>query len=72
MFNLKPKLNKIGYEAEVKSLWSMYVGLHTCYKGKNKKLQQRKLELILKNYLSTNCSLKFESMKMKSLVIANY
>jgi len=23
--------------AEVKSLWSLYIGLHTCYKGKNKK-----------------------------------
>jgi len=52
-----------GYEAEVRSLWSIYIGLHTSYKGKNKKLLKRKLELIFKNYLSPDCFLKFESMK---------
>jgi len=60
------------YGAEVKSLWSMYVGLHTCYKGENNELLKRKLELIFKNHLSSDCSLQFESMKMKSLVIVNY
>jgi len=62
----------IRLEAEVKSLWSLYVGLHTSYKGKNKKLLKRKLELILKNYLSSDYFLKLESMKLKSLVIVNY
>lgn len=61
-----------GYEAEVRSLWSTYVGLHTSYKGRNKKLLKRKLELIFKNYLSPDCFLKFESMKKKSSVIINY
>jgi len=37
--------------AEVKSLWSIYFGLHTCYKDRNKKMQKSNLELILKNYL---------------------
>ena len=64
--------NTVGYKAEVKSLWSVYVGLHTSYKGKNKKLLKRELELIFKNYLSPDCFLQFENMKLKSLVIVNY
>jgi len=54
---------------EVKSLWSLYVGLHTCYNGKNKKSLKSNLKPILKNYHSPDCSLKFENMKSKSLVI---
>ena len=57
------------YMTEVKSLWSLYVGLHTCYNGKNKGLLKSNLKLISKNYLSSDCSLKFENMKSKSLVI---
>jgi len=57
--------------AEVKSLWSLYVGLHTCYKGKNKELLKSNLKLISKNYLSSDCPLKFVDMKPKSLVIVN-
>lgn len=56
---------------EVKSLWSMYFGLHTCYKGKDKESQKSDLERISKNYLSPDCFLKFESMKTKSLVIVD-
>ena len=59
------------YMTEVKSLWSLYVGLHTCYKGKNKRSLKSNLKPILKNYLSSDCSLKFENMKSKSLVIVN-
>lgn len=62
-------LNFFIYMTEVKSLWSLYVGLHTCYKGKNKELLKNNLKLISKNYLSSDCSLKFENMKSKSLVI---
>ncbi|KAL4462271.1 hypothetical protein ABPG72_001064 [Tetrahymena utriculariae] len=61
-----------GLQAEVKSLWSLYVGLHTCYKGKNKKTQKINFQQIFKNYLSSDCFMKFQSMKMKSLVIVNY
>lgn len=57
------------YKTEVKSLWSLYVGPHTCYKGKNKELLKSNLKPISKNYLSPDCSLKFENMKPKSLVI---
>ena len=55
--------------AEVKSLWSECIGLHTCYKGKNKKSQKCKFEAFLKNYPSTDCFLQLENMKLKSLVI---
>jgi len=54
---------------EVKSLWSSYAGLHTCYKDKDNKLLKSNLKLIFKNYPSSDCSLKFENMKSKSLVI---
>ena len=56
---------------EVKSLWSLYVGLHTCYKGKNKGSLKSNLKPNPKNYLSSDCSLEFENMKSKSLVIVN-
>ena len=59
------------YMAEVKSLWSLYVGLHTCYKGKNKGSLKSNLKPNPKNYLSSDCSLEFENMKSKSLVIVN-
>ena len=57
--------------AEVKSLWSTYLGLHTCYKDKNKELLQSNLEQISKNYLNSDCPLKLGGMKMKSLVIVD-
>lgn len=64
-------LNKMGEKTEVKSLWSKYFGLHTCYKSKNKELRLSNFKQISKNYLSSDCFLKFENMKSKSLVIVN-
>ena len=61
----------MGVRAEVKSLWSAYLGLHTCYKGEDKKLLKSNLEQILKNHLSSDCFLKPENMKTKSLVIVD-
>ena len=58
-------------KAEVKSLWSVYAGLLACYNGKDNKKQKSNLELILKNYLSTNCTLKLKYMKLESLVIVD-
>jgi len=46
-----------GSEEEVKSLWSIYVGLHMRYKGRNKETQRWKLKQNLKNYLSSDCRL---------------
>lgn len=63
--------DKMEEKTEVKSLWSKYFGLHTCYKSKNKELQLSNLKQNSKNYLSSDCFLKFENMKSKSLVIVN-
>ena len=60
-----------GSGGEVKSLWSIYVGLHMRYKGGDNKLQQFALKQILKNHLSPDCGLKLARMKLESLVIVN-
>lgn len=60
-----------GLGTEVKSLWSLCAGPHTCYKGNNKEYQKCKLEEISKISPSSDCLLKLEGMKMKSLVIVN-
>jgi len=56
---------------EVKSLWSPCAGPHTCYKGNNKEHRRCKPEEISKISPSSDCLLKLEGMKMKSLVIVN-
>lgn len=38
-----------GRRGEVKSLWSIFVGLHMRYKVKNKEVRKRKFKQILKN-----------------------
>jgi len=60
-----------GSEVEVKSLWSKYVGLHMRYKGKHSEMRRSNLKQILKNYHSSDCSLKLVYMKSESLVIVN-
>jgi len=60
-----------GGGGEVKSLWSIYVGLHMRYKGKNNEEQQQKLKWNSKNYQSSDCKLELVYMKLESLVIAN-
>ena len=57
---------------EVKSLWPISAGLHTCYKGKDSGLQERELEPSSKNYHSSDCGLQLARMKLKSLVIVNH
>ena len=54
-------------EDDVKSVWPLWAGLHSCYNGNDNKLQERKLELILKSYLSPDCRLQLAYMKMESL-----
>ena len=56
---------------DVKSSWPLRAGLHTCYNGGDSGQRDRKVELISKNHLSSDCSLQLESMKLESLVIAN-
>ena len=56
---------------DVKSSRPLRPGLHTCYNGCYKESQYRKMELISKNTLSSDCSLQLENMKLESLVIAD-
>ncbi len=56
---------------DVKSSWPLWAGLHTCYNGSDKEMQMGDQELISKSYLSSDCTLQLECMKLESLVIAN-
>ena len=56
---------------EVKSSWPLWVGLHACYNGIYKRKRNREVEQILKRYLSSDCTLQLEYMKLESLVIAD-
>lgn len=58
-------------EDDVKSSWPLWAGLHTCYNGRYKGLQPREGKLIPKTYLSSDCTLQLECMKLESLVIAD-
>ena len=56
---------------DVKSSWPLRAGLHTCYNGGDNGMQWREPEPILKNRLSSDCTLQLECMKLESLVIAD-
>ena len=56
---------------DVKSSWPLWAGLHTCYNGGDSGKQDREVELIPKNRLSSDCTLQLECMKLESLVIAD-
>ena len=56
---------------DVKSSWPLWTGLHTCYNGRYNGRQWCESERILKPYLSPDCSLQLESMKLESLVIVD-
>ena len=56
---------------DVKSAWSLYPGLHTRYNGRYNRLPHRKVELILKAGLSSDCSLQLDCVKSESLVIVD-
>ncbi len=55
---------------DVKSVWSLCLGLHTCYNGQYSGKQNREMEQILKTGLSSDCSLQLDYMKLESLVKA--
>ena len=55
---------------DVKSVWPLCLGLHTCYNGRYRGMQCREVELILKTVLSSDWSLQLDSMKPESLVKA--
>jgi hypothetical protein len=56
---------------DVKSSWPLWAGLHTCYNGSDKGKQNCKVERIPKSYLSSDCPLQLEGMKLESLVIVD-
>ena len=55
---------------DVKSVWLLRPGLHTCYNGWYRRKQDREVEQIPKTSPSSDWSLKFDSMKLESLVKA--
>ena len=56
---------------DVKSSWPLHAGLHTCYNGNYNGTQYREVEQIPKSYLSSDCTLQLECMKLELLVIAD-
>ena len=55
---------------DVKSVWPLCPGLHTCYNGRNNGTQCREAEQILNTIPSSDWSLQLDSMKSESLVKA--
>ena len=55
---------------DVKSVWPLHPGLHTCYNGGYNGQRNREMELILKTGPSSDWSLQLDSMKSESLVKA--
>ena len=56
---------------DVKSSWPLRAGLHTCYNGTYNKMQRGDSKPILKMYLSSDCTLQLECMKLELLVIVD-
>ncbi len=55
---------------DVKSVWPLRPGLHTCYNGRYNGMQYREVEPILETGPSSDCSLQLDCMKPESLVKA--
>ena len=55
---------------DVKSVWPLCPGLHTCYNGRYRGMRCREVEQIRKVGLSSDCSLQLDYMKLESLVKA--
>ena len=55
---------------DLKSSCPLCPGLHTYYNGENRGKRNREVERNPKTRLSSDCSLKFDCMKMELLVIA--
>ena len=56
---------------DVKSSWSLRLGLHTCYNGQYRGLRGSNAEPIPKAVLSADCRLQPGGMKLESLVIVD-
>ena len=55
---------------DVKSVWPLRLGLHTCYNARYNRKQYCEVEQILKTGPSSDWSLQLDSMKSESLVTA--
>ena len=66
-----PHLNEEEGGDDVKSVWPLRPGLHTCYNAWHNGKQDREVEQIPKTRLSSDWSLQFDSMKLESLVTAH-
>ena len=66
-----PHLNEEEGGDDVKSVWPLRPGLHTCYNAWYNGKQDREVEQIPKTRLSSDWSLQFDSMKLESLVTAH-
>ena len=55
---------------DVKSVWPLRPGLHTCYNAQHNGMQHREVEQIHKTGPSSDWSLQLDSMKLESLVMA--
>ena len=55
---------------DVKSVWPLRLGLHTCYNARYNGMQYREVEPIHKTGPSSDWSLQLDSMKLESLVMA--
>ena len=55
---------------DVKSVWLLRPGLHTCYNGRYSGTPHREVEQIPKTGPSSDCSLQLDCMKSESLVKA--
>ena len=56
---------------DVRSVWPLWSGLHTCYNAKYNGLLPRERMLISKAWPSSDWSLQLDSMKLESLVMAH-
>ncbi len=56
---------------DVKSSRPLCPGLHTCYNGRYKEMQDREVSQSQKTGLSSDCSLQLDCMKLESLVIVD-
>ena len=56
---------------DVKSVWPLRPGLHTCYNVQYNMIRDRKVEEISKTGLSSDCRLQLAYMKLESLVMVH-
>ena len=54
---------------DVRSVWPLRLGLHTCYNARYNETQYREMEQIYKTGPSSDWSLQLDSMKSESLVM---